>query len=80
MLRLFDVSCHAVPRIILGIPVRLPIYSEARVVLSLDQEVPPLVTVESPWLHRKRLILVIVVSLLLVLVLEHALDGFRARE
>lgn len=58
------------------IPVALPVDSEAGVVQTLDQEVPPLVSVKSPWLDRQWLVLVVVVSLLLVLVLEHARDNF----
>jgi hypothetical protein len=69
-----------VPVRVLGIPRALAIYSETRVVQALNEEVPPLVAIHTPRLHRKRLVLVVAVPLLLVLLFENGLDRFRGCE
>lgn len=78
LLDLVDVSRLVVPSRVLSVPATLAVDPESRIVLTLDEEVSSLVAVEPPRLHRQRLVLVVVVSLLLVLLLEHPLHGLGA--
>lgn len=45
-----------------------------RIVLALNQVVSALVAVGTPWLHRKRLVEVVFMTVLLVGSLNYALD------
>lgn len=65
-LDLVNRASHASPVNVLQLPVALSIYSEARIVLSLDQPVPPLVIVDTPRLNGKWLVLVIFLAGLLI--------------
>ena len=75
---LFDAPGYAEPSICLRrSSIVFSVYSKVGIVLTLDQPVVPLVAISSPWLHRERLVLIVLVPRLLVCLLESGLDRIR---
>ena len=65
-LELIDTTGDAPPGLVLQDWIALAVQSEVRIILPLDEPVSPLITVTTPRLDRKRLVQIIVMSLLLV--------------
>lgn len=75
--QVLDRASNAPPGPVRALRIALPIHPESRIVLTLDEEVSPLLAVGAPGLHGSGLVHVVFVSTLLVGLVDDGLDAVR---